>query len=64
MHTASFFTTLIAARLHGIEGIDVYQKTTVTNQRGGLIIDGKGVEAFSNSTGCSHHGPMARPLDI
>ena len=61
MHTASFFTTLIAARLHGIEGIDVSQKTTATNQRGGLVIDEKGVEASSNSTGCGHHGPVAGP---
>ena len=58
------FITLIAARLHGIEGIDVSQKMTVTNQRGSLIIDGKGVDASSNSTGCSHHGPVARPRDI
>ena len=77
MHTASFFTTLIAMRLSGIEGIYVSQeikfirpvrigdtitiratvdgkddakrriilKTTVTNQCGELIIDGKGVVA-------------------
>ena len=77
MHTASFFTTLIATRLPGIEGIYVSQeikfirpvrigdtitalatviekddkkrriilKTTVTNQHGELIIDGKGVIA-------------------
>ena len=74
---ASFFTTLIATRLPGIEGIYVSQeikfirpvrigdmitaqakviekddikrritlKTTVTNQHGELIIDGKGVVA-------------------
>jgi 3-hydroxybutyryl-CoA dehydratase len=77
MHSASFFTTLIATRLPGIEGVYVSQeikfirpvrigdtitaeatviekndakrritlKTTVTNQRGDLIIDGKGVVA-------------------
>jgi 3-hydroxybutyryl-CoA dehydratase len=77
MHTASFFTTLIATRLPGIEGIYVSQEikfirpvrigdtitvqatvierndakrrltlhTTVTNQRGELIIDGEGVVA-------------------
>ena len=77
MHSASFFTTLIATRLPGIEGVYVSQeikfirpvrigdtitaqatviekndakrritlKTTVTNQRGELIIDGKGVVA-------------------
>jgi 3-hydroxybutyryl-CoA dehydratase len=75
MHSASFFTTLIATRLPGIEGIYVSQdikfirpvrigdtitaqatvvekndakrritlKTTVTNHRGELVIDGKGV---------------------
>jgi len=59
-----FFITLIEARLHGIEWIDESQKTTVTNQRSGLIIDGKGVDASSNSTGCSNHGPVARPRDI
>lgn len=77
MHSASFFTTLIATRLPGIEGVYVSQeikfirpvrigdtitaqatviekndakrritlKTTVTNQHGELIIDGKGVVA-------------------
>jgi 3-hydroxybutyryl-CoA dehydratase len=77
MHTASFFTALIATRLPGIEGIYVSQetkfirpvrigdtitaqatviekddakrritlKTTVTSQRGELIVDGKGVVA-------------------
>jgi 3-hydroxybutyryl-CoA dehydratase len=77
MHSASFFTTLIATRLPGIEGIYVSQdlkflrpvrigdtitaqatvvekhdekrrltlKTTVTNQRGEMVIDGKAVIA-------------------
>jgi 3-hydroxybutyryl-CoA dehydratase len=77
MHSASFFTTLIATRLPGIEGIYVSQdlkfirpvrigdtitaqatvvekndakrrltlKTTVTNQRNELVIDGKAVIA-------------------
>jgi len=82
MHSASFFTTLIATRLPGIEGVYVSQeikfirpvrigdtvtaqaaviekndakrritlKTTVTNQHGELIIDGKGVVAVMKPT--------------
>ncbi len=82
MHSASFFTTLIATRLPGIEGVYVSQeikfirpvrigdtitaqaaviekhdakrritlKTTVTNQRGELVIDGKGVVAVMKPT--------------
>jgi len=82
MHSASFFTTLIATRLPGIEGVYVSQeikfirpvrigdtitaqaaviekndakrritlKTTVTNQHGELIIDGKGIVAVMRPT--------------
>jgi len=82
MHSASFFTTLIATRLPGIAGVYVSQeikfirpvrigdtitaqaaviekndakrritlKTTVTNQHGELIIDGKGVVAVMRPT--------------
>ena len=83
MHTAAFFTPLIASRLSGLDGIYVSQeikfirpvrigdtitahatvtekdekkhritiKTTVTNQRGELIIDGKGVVAMKPGPG-------------